>query len=68
MSKRQILIILGVLTMIIPYLGFPETGDKILSIIVGILVIFVAYRLKPESSARDNYQDAKPYVDNRSNE
>jgi len=47
MSKRQIIILLGVCVIFLPYLGFTVLWNKILTIFVGVLIIGIAYRMAP---------------------
>jgi hypothetical protein len=49
MSKRQIVILLGVWIIVLPFLGFPESWRTILFMITGLYLIIVAYRLQAES-------------------
>ncbi|MCX6715939.1 MAG: hypothetical protein NT077_02900 [Candidatus Taylorbacteria bacterium] len=64
MSKRQILMILGVLTMITLRLGFPKDWDFVILLVIGLLIIIIAYSLKPgngeEGSTR---KEEPPYID-----
>lgn len=57
--------ILGLLIIIFLFLGLPDSLDKILAVIVGLLVIFVAYRMPPESRRQSG---PMPYVEHRSND
>ena len=52
MSKRQVLIIIGILVALIPFLGFPSTWDQIITLVLGFIIIAVAYRIKPGVSSR----------------
>jgi uncharacterized membrane protein YuzA (DUF378 family) len=62
MSKRQIIMILGALVIIIalPILGFPSAWDNIAYIIIGIIIIAVAYLMEPVRSVA---KPAAPYVE-----
>lgn len=65
MSKRQLLMILGVWVMLILYLGFPAHWDKFLLLVTGLVIIFIAYRMKDDRPGKgDGYE--KPYVDYQS--
>jgi hypothetical protein len=66
MSQRQWIVIIGVWVMVFLFLGFPSSWEKALAILTGLLVIFIAYRIKfkenqptGESSFTDNLS-AKP--------
>jgi len=63
MSKRQIVMLLGVWVMVFLFLGFPSGWNKLLALISGLLTIVVAYRMPPAIS-----EPAKnlPYVEHRS--
>lgn len=47
MSSRQVIIILGVLIILLPFLGFNSTWDMVISILTGLLIIILSYRLSP---------------------
>lgn len=47
MSKRQLLIIIGIWIMLFLFLGFPQSWDKIIALITGFVIIVVAYKIKP---------------------
>ena len=63
MSKKQLLIILGVWMMVFLFLGFPSYLDKILSLITGILVILVALKFasntKPVPASQMPFKEYK---------
>jgi len=47
MSKRQILILLGIWVMIFLFLGFPSAWDKAFALIAGALIAIISYRGMP---------------------
>lgn len=47
MSKRQVIMFLGVIVIFLPFLGFPTNWDTIISVLVGILIIGIAYKMSP---------------------
>ncbi len=63
MSKRQFLIILGVWVMVFLFLGFPPEWDKIFGLVVGVLIIIIAFKFKPPAkpvaSERVTYTEHK---------
>ena len=64
MSKRQILMLLGVWIAIFLFLGFYSAWDKIIAIITGVLVIGISYSLKPEGTSR--LDRGVPFVEHKS--
>jgi hypothetical protein len=62
MSKRQVLMILGIWIMAFLFISFPAAWDKIFAVITGLAVIVIAFKLPPQ--ARDTAQDI-PYVENK---
>jgi len=48
MSKRQTLMLLGVIVISFLFLGFRSSWDKLIAIVSGVAIIFVAYKLTPE--------------------
>ncbi len=63
MSKRQLLMLLGILVISFLFLGLPFIFDRILAVIVGLIVVAVAYRLPPEPKSA---LSRMPYVEHRS--
>lgn len=65
MSKRQVLMLLGALMIVVFWLpGFPYAIEKALAVVFGVLIIFIAYRLKPEVRKRNGDQQYT-YGENR---
>ncbi len=52
MSKRQLLVLIGVWIMVFLFLGFPIMWHKILAVVSGLVIIVMAYRL-PASKPKD---------------
>jgi TRAP-type C4-dicarboxylate transport system permease small subunit len=61
MSKRQIIVLLGVWIAVFPFLGFPSAWRDIILPVSGLLVAFVALRMKSETSQSD--AGKVPFVD-----
>ncbi len=58
--------VIGIWVMILCGPGFPDSIKEILAIITGLLIIFIAYRMKPESaSSRPSAEQSLPYMENR---
>lgn len=51
MSKQRIIIILGVLVAVMPYLGFPLSWRKGFFLVAGIAIAITAYRMGRELKA-----------------
>jgi len=47
MSSRQVIILLGIIIGLLPFLGFNSNWDMVISVSVGLLIIILAYRLSP---------------------
>lgn len=67
MSKRQILMLLGVLTMVFLFLGFPSMLDKILALLIGLIIIIMAYSMPSQINTSINNGRGDTYKDERSN-
>lgn len=63
MSKRQWLMIFGVIVAALPFLGFPSSWDTVIYIVVGILIIFLSYRILPDGKPQS--PDAMPFVEHK---
>ncbi len=63
MSKRQVLMIIGVLVAIVPFLGFPLGFQKFWAVFCGIVVALIAYsfapKVKPVKSADVPFSEHK---------
>lgn len=65
MSKRQVIMVLGVWTAILPFLGFFSGWDKAFVCISGLLIALLAFRIKPEAPAKADPRSAS-YAEHRS--
>ena len=70
MSKRQMIMLLGFLIIIFPFLGFDSSTKTIISIVIGLSTITVAYRAKPSlveeikiQNDKENKSKDLPYVE-----
>ena len=62
MSKRQLIILFGALIILIAlFSGFPTAWNQILNIIIGVLIIIVAYTTTKSSTSKR--PSDIPYVD-----
>lgn len=66
MSKRQVLMIIGVWVILILQLGFPDSWDRFLLVLTGLAIIFMAYRMKAELGAGASPKHEPPYIDHHS--
>lgn len=70
MRKEKTLLIIGIWVAILPFLGFPDTLRKILFVISGLMLIYLAFlyyqQVKDRISKNENI--SKTFVDNISNE
>lgn len=48
MSKRQVLMLIGVIIIVIPFLGFPINLKWFLEVVCGSLVAAIAYSMAPK--------------------
>jgi hypothetical protein len=48
MSKRQLLCLLGLFTAVFLFLGIDGFWDKIISVVLGLLIIIISYNLPHE--------------------
>jgi hypothetical protein len=56
--------VLGVWTLIFLFLGFPPVWDKIFALIVGVLIIVIAFKSKPPVEPISS--DRIPYMEHKS--
>ena len=48
MSKELIIILLGLLVALMPYLGFPGSWKSVFSIVIGIVIAGIAFIVRQE--------------------
>lgn len=66
MRKERALLIIGVWVAILSYLGFPQDWRRILYIVTGLLIVYLANLFYFEAKERitKNGNHSKSYVDN----
>ena len=66
MRKEKTLFIIGLWVVILPFLGFPNNWRKILFLITGLAIIYLAYLFYLEVKVRlsKNISHSKTFVDN----
>ena len=64
MSKRQILILIGVWVIVFTFLGFPIVWQQILAVITGVAMIILAYVMRQDLPKADDRQ--VPFVEHKS--
>ena len=66
MRKERTLFVIGIWVAILPFLGFFESWRKILFIITGVGLIYLAYLFYTEAKLRLNKSEnnVKSFVDN----
>ena len=57
MAKNNLIIILGVIIALLPFLGFPQDLKTVLFVFFGLLISLLAYRLGRKITSIDNKQD-----------
>jgi hypothetical protein len=66
MRKEKTLLIIGIWVAILPFLGFPNTFRKILFVLTGLALMYLAYLFYLEYKARllKMSNQSKTFVDN----
>ncbi len=64
MSKRQIIILLGIWVVVFLFLGFPQVWQKLLAIATGLYLIVLAYSLSSDAPKTTDIRS--PFVEHRS--
>ena len=55
MSQRQWIVIIGAWVMVFLFLGLPQSWEKVLAILTGVVIIAFAYRIR--------FRDVQPMKD-----
>ncbi len=65
MRKEKTLLFLGIWIFILPFLGFPDFSRKILFMITGICIVYLAYLFYTEAKSRmPKEHTMQSFVDN----
>jgi uncharacterized membrane protein YuzA (DUF378 family) len=66
MRKEKTLLIIGLWVVVLPFLGFPNTWRKILFVVTGLALMYLAYLFYLDYKARkaDDTNQSKTFVDN----
>jgi hypothetical protein len=64
MRKARILLFLGTLVAILPYLGFSYSWKDAFSTLIGLGLIFFSYVLYRDSKTKENEESEKKTFDN----
>jgi type IV secretory pathway VirB2 component (pilin) len=69
MRKERTLFIIGIWVAVLPYLGFYESWRKVLFIITGLILVFLAYFFYKEAKSRLSKDEnkIKSFIDNIDN-
>lgn len=51
--------------MVLPYLGFPSTWDNIIYIFIGLLIIFLAYKVNFTRMMNKDEKESLPFVEHK---
>jgi hypothetical protein len=66
MQRARILLFLGIWIVVLPYLGFPYSWKDVFTILSGLGVIYVSYRLYKESKVKET-KEARTFDNFREN-
>ena len=56
MNKFNAILVLGILVVLLPFLGFPQAYDNFLFVVLGASVFILTYLLKGELDSKENVQ------------
>ncbi len=67
MTKGTVIFFLGILLVLVPYLGIPLWWKQIISVVLGILLISIGYSLRRRdylaTIAEDNHLSGETFVE-----
>lgn len=66
MRKERTLLVIGLLVAILPFLGFPNNWRRLLFVLLGVALVYLAYLFYKQAKARlaINSNHSKTFVDN----
>jgi hypothetical protein len=65
MSKRQLLSLIGIWNIFFLFLGIPDTWDKIISGIMGLIIILIAYKIPHEYKKTEINKNDGAFIENK---
>lgn len=65
MSKRQLLILLGIWVMVFTFLGFPPAWKQVFAVAAGAIIVTIAIASKPREKQQTN-KGTVPFVEHKS--
>ncbi len=70
MRKEKALFFIGLFILILPFLGFPNSWKTVMYMIIGIIIMYLAYLFYVEVKDRlaKNSIETKTFIDNISDE
>ena len=57
MQKARILLFLGIWIVVLPYLGFPYSWKDVFTILSGLGLIYLSYKLYKESKVKEGKEE-----------
>ncbi len=66
MRKERTLFVIGILVVVLPFSGFPQTWREVFFVIIGLALICLAYLFYNETKRRvlKNTTESKTFIDN----
>ncbi|MBP6858758.1 MAG: hypothetical protein KBC33_02920 [Candidatus Pacebacteria bacterium] len=64
MSKRQLLILLGIWVMVFTFLGFPPAWKQVFAVASGAIIVTIAIASKPKEKPQGS-KSSVPFVEHR---
>lgn len=65
MSKEALVILLGVVIVLLPFLGLPGTWRTVLMVLVGAAIVLIGVLLRSEALGRGDSKGTSFFIDNR---
>jgi len=66
MSKKQWLIILGILVIAVSYFGLPSNIDTVLYVILGLIIFTISFSLDSNTDLDKLEKTSLPFIEHRS--
>ncbi len=63
MSQRQIIILIGVIIMVLPFLGFPIFWKQMMLLVIGLFIVASAFRISAAHEAHaDTFSESHNHI------
>lgn len=64
MSLDALIMLLGAFVALLPFLGFPNSWDRILFLVTGVLIVILGIAVRRTRGKKETPRDVRPIAEN----